>query len=374
MEERDGHIEQELIELGRGGSRWVAEPLLHNPANAVTASICRISADVFSAVLKTLAPPHETAQEHWAASDDPSHWNYWRREALVYEHDVPSLYEGSGIGAPRLLGSFARPGGEVALWLEDVYGVPGTQWTLDRHAAAVQSLGHAQGRIAAAGPVPSHEWLTRGFLRAYGASKPVDWGLLEDEEAWRQPLVRDHFPPRLRERWLELHSERERWLALLESLPRTFCHLDVWPHNLLARDAENTVLVDWAFAGDGALGEDVGNHVPDCVFDLFLPAERLPELDERAYGAYLQGLREGGWEGDERLVRLGICASAIKYDWLVPLMVGRAGEAEQLDYGAQGVVPGELRYRERGAALAFLADWADEARALARELGLDGGL
>lgn len=33
-----------------------------------------------------------------------------------------------------------------------------------------------------------------------------------------------------------------------------------------------SVLVDWAFTGDGALGEDVGHHIPDSVFDPFLPA------------------------------------------------------------------------------------------------------
>lgn len=37
---------------------------------------------------------------------------------------------------------------------------------------------------------------------------------------------------------------------------------------------------------------------------------------------HVHGLREGGWRGDERLVRLGMCASAVKYDWLAPLPTG----------------------------------------------------
>ncbi|GAA3507629.1 hypothetical protein FHR32_007399 [Streptosporangium album] len=41
------------------------------------------------------------------------------------------------------------------------------------------------------------------------------------------------------------------------------------------------------------------------VFDLFLDAATPPELDHAVYGAYLRGLREAGWSGDERLVRLG---------------------------------------------------------------------
>jgi len=108
--------------------------------------------------------------------------------------------------------------------------------------------------------------------------------------------------------------------------------------------------------------------VPDSVFDLFVPAARLPEYAARAYEAYLHGLRESGWRGDERAVRLAVCASAVKYDWLTALSLARAGE-EQIDYGGAGVVAGELRYRERGLTLAFLAGGAREARELAPGLG-----
>ncbi|KPI06722.1 hypothetical protein OK006_6265 [Actinobacteria bacterium OK006] len=53
---------------------------------------------------------------------------------------------------------------------------------------------------------------------------------------------------------------------------------------------------------------------PGSVWDLFLPAARLPEPAAAAYEAHVHGLRESGWRGDERLVRLGVCASAVKYD------------------------------------------------------------
>ena len=59
-----------------------------------------------------------------------------------------------------------------------------------------------------------------------------------------------------------------------------------------------------------------------------------------------------------------MCASAIKYDWLVPLMLERAADERQLDYGRKWEVSAERRYAERGATLAFLARWADEARRL----------
>ncbi|MEV4086802.1 phosphotransferase, partial [Nonomuraea fuscirosea] len=221
-------------------------------------------------------------------------------------------------------------------------------------------------------PAATPNWVTRSSTSTTACpawrlgAKRVPYELLEDDAAWRQPLVAGTFPPELRGELIRLHRDREEFLAVMEALPRALCHLDLWPSNVIDAGGES-VLLDWAFTGDGALGEDVGNHIPDSVFDLFLPAAVLPELDAAVYGAYLRGLRESGWRGDERLVRLAVCASAVKYDFLAPLMLRHAGE-EQVDYGGSRPVDATRRYRERGAALMYLAGWADEARKLAATL------
>lgn len=343
-------------------------PLTHNPRNGVTAGVWRVAAGGRSAVLKLLTRAKDTT-ETWAASEDPRHWNFWRREAHVYEEGVARVWQPWGITAPDLLASVERPDGDVALWLEDVRdGEPATAWPVARHARHAERLGAAHGRALADGVVLDRPWLSRRFLRDYTSGQTVGRELLDDDTAWQQPLVRDHFPDGLRERMVRLHDEREWFLRTMESLPRVFSHLDQWPANLVSRHGES-VLLDWAFAGDGALGEDIGNYIPDTVFDLFLPAARLPELATAMYEAYVRGLRAGGWQGDERLVRLGVCASAVKYDWLTTLMLSRASDERQLDYGGGRTVEAERRYRERGVVLAFLADWADEARRLADDLG-----
>jgi hypothetical protein len=345
-----------------GTGRTAAEPLVHNPWNGVTAGVWRVRAGDRTAVLKVLTRTKET-DGHWAASDNPRHWNYWRREAHVYESGLAQVWQPYGIRAPRLLASVERPDGDVALWLEDVPGEPGTSWPLARHIEHARRLGVAQG---AARP-PDEPWLSRRFLRDYIGGKNLGQDLLDDDEAWRQPLVRDHFPAGLRRDMVRLHHDRDWFLDVMESLPRAFGHLDQWPANVRAH-GPHSVLFDWAFAGDGALGEDLGNYLPDSVFDLFVSADRLPEYAVAAYEAYLHGLRESGWRGDEHLVRLAVCASAVKYDWLTAGMLARA-DAEQLDYGGHRTVSAGLRYRERGSVLAFLAGWADEARALAPRLG-----
>ncbi|MFD1658790.1 hypothetical protein ACFSL4_11360 [Streptomyces caeni] len=98
-------------------------------------------------------------------------------------------------------------------------------------------------------------------------------------------------------------------------------------------------MFDWAFAGDGALGEDIGNCVPGSVIDLFVPAARLPGLAAAVYDAYLHGLRAGGWRGDERLVRLGVCASAVKYDWLTALCPPARARRSSSTTAAHGPCP-----------------------------------
>ncbi|MDL5204502.1 aminoglycoside phosphotransferase [Streptomyces sp. ALI-76-A] len=341
----------------------VLTPVTHNPHNGVTAGVWAVTAGERSAVLKVLTR-RKGATGHWAASDDPRHWNYWRREADVYVSGLARVWQPHGIRAPRLLARVERPDGDVALWLERVPGEPGTRWTLDRHVEHARRLGAAQGAV---GETADRPWLSRRFLREYTDGMTPGRELLDDDEAWRHPLVRDHFPAGLRQDMVRLHHDREWFLRIMESLPRAFSHLDMWPANVRA-DGPDTVLLDWAFAGDGALGEDLGNYLPDSVFDLFVPAARLPGYATAAYDAYLHGLRESGWKGDERLVRLAVCASAVKYDWITGLMLARAGEA-QLDYGGGRPVSPELRYRERGSTLAFLAEWAAEARTLAPRLG-----
>jgi hypothetical protein len=329
-------------------------PLTHNPLNGVTAGVWREGG-----IVRKLLTRRRAAPEHWAASSDPQHWNYWRREALVYRCGLPGAL---GLAAPRLVASSDMPDGDVELLLEDVAGRHGGSLTVADVEAAAAALGRSQGRADR----PSHAWLSHGFLRAYSGTRPADWTLLDDDEAWGRPLVREHVGASLRTGLRRLHAERGTLLGLMERLPRAVCHLDVWPNNLIRRPSGEVVFLDWSFVGDGAVGEDVGNLVPDCVFDLLLPHEALPELDARLTAAYIGGLREAGWRGDERVVRLGICASAVKYDWLTARTLADAAADRQLDYGQGATIDPHARFRARAAGLALCAAWAEEAVRLAR--------
>lgn len=338
------------------------EPLQlpHNRNNAVTRGVWRGQDGL---IHKVLTHRRTDAPARWASSAEPRFWNYWRREADVY---VSGLPERLGLGAPKLAELRELPDGDLELVLEDVPGTHGGDLTLEDIAAVAFAAGRAQG----AEPQPSEPWLSRGFLADYSTTRPADFSLLEDERAWALPLIARHFPPDLREALVRLHRNRERLLTVMARLPRTVCHLDVWPNNVIRRPDGTVVLLDWAFTGDGAVGEDAGNLVPDSFFDWPLRpgfAEHLPDL---ATEAYLEGLRAAGWSGDPRTAVLGIRASAVKYDWLMPWCLRAALDDSHRAYGSGEAVDPDVRCEARAAGLAICARWADEAVELADALGL----
>lgn len=341
--------------------------LAHNPSNAVTGGIWRVQAGGRTAVVKILTDgTGHTGPSWWRASDDDRHWNSWRRELLAYRNDLARHFRPDGIDAPELLRLDERADGTVVLWLAAVDGRTAAALTVDDIVEVAGRLGRAQGRLAAEGGW-DEPWLSRGYLATYSASKPFDPELLHDDDAWAHPRVARHLGPH-RAGIARLHEQRDRLLALSAACPRTLCHLDLWPANIIRPELDPIVLVDWSFTGDGALGEDIGNLVPDSIFDLFLPEGVLEELATRAEDAYLAGVAASGWAGDERWVRLGIRTSAVKYRWLVHRLLA-APDIEAVAYGGRTVPPDDL-YAARAAGLALLGRWAEEAVALGAELGL----
>lgn len=210
------------------------ETLRHNPLNAVTAVVERVTdAAGHTLIRKELRRPDPTGTEGtpgaWAASTDPEHWNYWRREADAYLCEP--LREGlKGAGLGMAAADVEETDTGVVLWLEEVAGTPGTQFSLAGHAAIAAAL----GRWQAQGPL-TETWASRRFLWDYSASKPARYELVEDDAAWQQPLIANCWPIGLRDGWRRLLANRETLLTIMESLPRTRSHLDVWVSNEIRR-------------------------------------------------------------------------------------------------------------------------------------------
>jgi hypothetical protein len=344
-----------------GDAATAVEPLRHGQGNAATGGIWRVRGPAGSAVLKLVRPPVMSADAPppaWPTSEDPAHWNYWRREFLAYETGLAATaYAPAGIAAPALLAANARPDGRLELWLADVAGPVGFDWPVPRLARFAHELGVAQARWA--DRVPDTPWLSRGWLEQYLAEGPIRSVRIEPAY-WDHPSVAG-WPAKVRDRLRRLWAERERALAAAMTFDRTLCHLDVWPANLVD-DGGTSVLLDWSFAGGGAIGEDAANLILDSVTDGLMDAALLPEIADAATEAYLAGLRDGGWSGPPDRVRAAIAAcGAAKYSWFAPAFIGRSVH-DNLGPRSYGQDPSAAAaIRRLIPVVTLLADWAAAA-------------
>ncbi len=347
------------------GPGCVFQPLTYGRRLGITRSAILAEGPYGSAVAKVLGP----------SADDPTplppDFRWWRREVEFYlQGGAPPAYRSAGIRSPDLLAAIDRPDGTTALWLERLQN-PGTGWRPDDYREPARRLGCAQGAMAAKGDHP--DWSSRHFLRSYIDSweVDVDYELLGDDGLWSHPLAEGGglAPSGLGQRLLRMHADSDQLLAWVQSGSPTLCHLDWWPANLFRGPEDSIDAIDWGLAGTGALGEDPGNLVPEAAFDLWLPPDELGAVDRVVTSAYLEGLAATGWPGDLRRVRLAMCASAVKYVWLGPMLLARMeGTAQEAD--GYGGVPQDARrqFAARWATLDYLTRWVDEARSLAKEL------
>ncbi len=375
----DAARREQLAAVGLGAPIAV-DPLVFNPNNATTVTVERLLlADGSSVVRKVVARDAPVTVAHWGAGTNPSHWNHWRREPDAYRSAAVRAFE-PHVSSPRLLGSL-RPGPAMeVLVLEDVPGRTGGELGIDDLAVAAQSLGRAQGSLdgalgAAAFPSASREWIW-----AYAVSRPPGPRGYRDHEAWSHEVVVDGFGENreeLRLRFGELTAELPRWRRVLASCPRTFCHLDFWSANLIMRadghgDRSAPVLLDWSFAGIGAMGEDPGNMVPDVMVDhQFTPGE-YDSLDRAVTESYLRGLAEAGWPHDPRWARLAMCVAVLKFVWLPSAMVAAADHTGPTGYAGRPGLDVREVFERRAKVLMSMLERVDEARLLVDELGSDG--
>jgi hypothetical protein len=270
-----------------------SEPLRPRPLGA-TVGVWRVWAGASSAVLKLLqldASPNP----NWAASPDPTHPRWWRRELAVLEDGVAAHFE-PDLRPPHLLHTAEREDGSLALWLEDLG--PPAPWTLERIAEVARLLGTAQSRLAKERPPRE---LPSGFLRAY--LEPRTTHLVE-------PFA----------------SAREEILDGLEKAPQTLCHFDLHPANVFP-GADGTAVIDWAYCGLGPLGNDAGVLASDAIADEVIAPEEADQLVEAVWDAYRGGLDDDSLATAAAWVYA--VGTALRYSWLPAWLAGTYGPQMQ---------------------------------------------
>lgn len=129
----------------------------------------------------------------------------------------------------------------------------------------------------------------------------------------------------------ELRREPEPLVAALAATPQTFLHGDWKMGNLGTHPDGRTILLDWAYPGQGPAAADLGWY-------LALNAARLPESKEVAVDAYRaalegQGVATTGWW--EQQLSLALLGEVVHFGWEKALG-GGAELGWWLDRAAEG--------------------------------------
>lgn len=259
----------------------------------------------WSLILKTLRPAEDNV--------NGSAWNYYKREADAYQSRLLDDLPG-GLAAPRSFGVVEHPDGTCWIWLEDVAEEIGTHWPLEHYGVVARHVGQFNGAYLVERPLPSWPWLSSDWLRGYIALSAPSMPLIRN--SLDHPLVRHWLPGDASERLFRLWEERDLYLDALDRLPQTLCHLDVFRRNLFARKTANgddqTVVIDWAFTGQSAIGAELFTLVVASVAFNEVDLTQIQALENIVFAGYLEGLHQAGWRGNPQQVRLGYTATSLR--------------------------------------------------------------
>ncbi|WP_190276757.1 phosphotransferase [Catenulispora acidiphila] len=316
-----------------------------------------------SQILKILRPPavdSGAGTSAWPTSEAPDHFNFWRREVAAYESGFAnSAFADAGIRAPSVIAVDARADGSIELWLEDVEGHSGFDLSTERLGRFAYELAAGQARWVERVPPPDElPWLSRRWLAQYVSGGPHSKVLIDDTD-WDTSIAQV-WPTKTRLSLRRLWESRASVLAAAEAFPRTLCHLDLWPANLIEDTTGTSVLIDWAFVGEGAIGEDPSNLIIDSVTDGLMDIAQLPDIAEAISDGYIAGLSDAGSHSSANEIRTAIATcGAAKYSWLAALAIASA---------ASGTTGGQSSDEDDAAAESLeritplaelLAQWAD---------------
>ncbi len=319
---------------------WQIDQIGGGVGNPVSAGIYRVqgvasersSKTPWSVILKVIQSPENVGEMDMGGGEDPTHWNYWKREPLVYRSGVLNNLP-QGLAAPVCYAVEELPGNMAHLWLEEIRDMYNGAWTLQRYSLGSRHLGRLNGMYSTKSSYSEYPWLGKGTNRQWLQM------LFSDDLRWDHPLMLRRYPEPDTNPFIQLVLQNERFLGKLDFLPVTLSHGDTYPTNFMSRidrgGREQTVALDWAFLGLQPLGDDLGQFVFGAISNL--NSVSGADIVNTLFEAYVQGLRDEGCNLDVESVRYNFVVSAALRGGLFQLfMLGQ--EIEQ-----RGVesVPGE---------------------------------
>ena len=305
----------------------------------------------------------------------PDNTHYWKREFEAYRSGLLENLPG-GVVAARCFHVVEYPDESCWIWQEDIRDDTGDCWQPEHYQLVAQHFGQFNGAyVTAARSIPDEPWLGTGWLRNIAkAAEPV---VPKIEAQMQAPIFQPIFPADSNRQFLKLWDERERFLSALDRLPQTFAHQDPVRRNLFLRlkpDGDyETVAIDWAYVGRAAIGMEMAVHFIISLSFLEIPIAIARRFDRLLFENYLEGLRNAGWTGEARQLRLGFTA-AVSCKYLESLMWGASSDwmtdpEQQAQWEKDFGQPVQVVLEQAAGLFRYVFQLADEARQLMDELG-----
>jgi hypothetical protein len=223
---------------------------------------------------------------------------YWKREALAYRSGLLEDLPGP-VRAPRLYAVDETDDDVAVLWLEDVSDAL-AGWSASDFERAARCLGRFNGAYCTGMPLPSHEFLARGWLANWVEQSAPAIHAFATEHS--HPVLARMYPGRTAEVLLELWRERRRLLSGISAKRHVLSHMDAFRSNVLCPGTNaDVVLIDWAFVGLASLGEEAASLLGGSL--IFCGTAPDKSLEQAVFNGYVDGLHDAGWRGDVAGVR-----------------------------------------------------------------------
>jgi len=292
---------------------WHVEQLGGGAGNPVSFGLFRFSGSGqaqneqknWSIILKIIQSPANVGSVNMGEGEDVNHWNFWRREPLVYQSGFLDTLP-DGLAAPRMIQVEELPGNFVFLWLEDIIDDQRMEWTTEQYSLIARYLGRLNGSTVDSKIHSRYPWISLDRNRSWIALMP--WNVFPWDHS--KTLVR-YRPPESNS-FKKLLLENDRFLSKLDQIPQTISHGDTYPTNFKLRDLKDgqtqIVALDWALMGISPIGDDLGQFTFGAINQL--KTENPIDVDQMLFENYLKGLEDVGCHVERDIVRFGFTASA----------------------------------------------------------------
>ncbi len=193
------------------------------------------------------------------------------------------------------------------IWLEDLSAAPQPPWLPEQFIQAAQNVGQFNAHWAEPA-LPDWPWLNQNGLREKYRAPNIAQAFERLPALAQVPVAGRTLPADIVQGLLELWQSGDELFTRVEETCPCLCHRDYHARNLFPMQATGagsyTIAIDWDQIGIEYIGADIGLLLGSPIKWMELSPDQAAALIEPIFDAYLAGLAEAGWSGNEDEARL----------------------------------------------------------------------